>query len=93
MREKFLPIGTVVMLKGGTKRLMITGFCMFDKKQSNKVFDYCGCLYPEGVVSSDQIALFDHSQIKEIYHIGLEDDEEKEFKEQLNKLVANNEEE
>ena len=25
--EKFLPLGTVVMLKGASKRLMITGFC------------------------------------------------------------------
>jgi len=24
---KFLPIGTVIMLKNGKKRLMITGFC------------------------------------------------------------------
>ncbi|MBR6133342.1 MAG: DUF4176 domain-containing protein, partial [Bacilli bacterium] len=26
-RERFLPIGTVVLLKGGKKRAMITGFC------------------------------------------------------------------
>ena len=25
-KDKFLPIGTVVLLKGATKRLMITGF-------------------------------------------------------------------
>ena len=25
--KKYLPIGTVVLLKGGQKRLMITGFC------------------------------------------------------------------
>ncbi|HIR49231.1 MAG TPA: DUF4176 domain-containing protein, partial [Candidatus Faecimonas gallistercoris] len=25
--EKYLPIGTVVMLKGGKKRAMIIGFC------------------------------------------------------------------
>ena len=28
--EKYLPIGTVVMLKGGTKRVMISGFCAID---------------------------------------------------------------
>ena len=26
IEEKFLPIGTVVMLKGGTKRVMISGY-------------------------------------------------------------------
>ena len=25
--EKFLPIGSVVLLKGGTKKAMVTGFC------------------------------------------------------------------
>lgn len=92
MQEKFLPIGTVVMLKGGTKRLMITGFCMYDKGNTQKMYDYCGCLYPEGTISSDQTALFNHEQIEKIYFIGLQDDEEKKFKEQLNELLANKEE-
>ncbi len=88
MPEKFLPIGTVVMLKGGSKRLMITGFCMLDKGNTTKVYDYCGCLYPEGTISSDQTALFDHSQIEKIYHMGLQDDaDEKKFKEQLKAVL------
>ena len=89
MKEKFLPIGTVVMLKGGTKRLMVTGYCMLDKKNRNKMYDYSGCLYPEGMVSSDQTALFDHSQIEQVYFVGLEDDEEKSFMEKLKAALAN----
>ena len=87
MPEKFLPIGTVVMLKGGTKRLMITGFCMYDKGNVSKMYDYCGCLYPEGMISSDQTALFDHEQIEKIYYVGLQDEDEKKFKEQLEQLL------
>lgn len=87
--EKFLPIGTVVMLKGGKKRLMITGFCMIDKKNSAKMFDYSGCLYPEGVVSTDQTALFDHEQIEKIYFVGYSDQEENTFKTQLKTALAN----
>lgn len=86
--EKFLPVGTVVMLKGGKKRLMITGFCMMDKSANAKMFDYSGCLYPEGVVSSDQTALFNHDQIEKIYFVGYSDQEEKTFKEQLKKALA-----
>ena len=87
-REKFLPIGTVVMLKGGRKRVMITGFCSTDEANKNKMWDYSGCLYPEGMLSSNQICLFDHIQIDDIYHLGLEDDEEeKEFKIKLKKLI------
>ena len=87
--EKFLPAGTVVMLKGGTKRVMIMGFCPIETNKK-EMYDYSGCLYPEGLLSSDQICLFNHDQIEKIYHLGLEEDEEeKEFKKQLNILVAN----
>lgn len=81
--EKFLPLGSVVLLENGTKRLMITGFCVVPNDDKTKVYDYSGCLYPEGVISSEQIALFNHDQIKTIYAIGYSDDEEKQFKEKL----------
>ena len=90
IEEKFLPIGTVVMLKGGTKRVMISGFCAIEGQNNgnNKMWDYSGCLYPEGFLSSNQTCLFDHEQIENIYHYGLIDEEEEEFKEKLNKFVA-----
>jgi hypothetical protein len=81
--DKYLPIGTVVMLKGGKKRAMITGFCSIPENDKTKVFDYSGCIYPEGFLSSTQICLFNHDQIETIYHLGLIDDEEKEFKTKL----------
>ena len=87
--EKFLPIGTVVMLKGGTKRVMISGFCGVSAENPGKIWDYSGCMYPEGFLSSDQTCLFEHSQIEKIYHLGLsEDAEEKDFKKELNNLYS-----
>ena len=86
--EKYLPIGTVVLLKGGKKRVMITGFCCTDKGNNDKVYDYIGCLYPEGIITSDKNLLFDHSQIDKVYHLGLVDDEEKKFKDSLKELMA-----
>ena len=85
--EKYLPIGTVVMLKGGTKRAMITGFCSIAKEESNKVYDYSGCIYPEGYISSNQVCLFDHNQIEKVYHTGLIDEEEISFKGKLKTLI------
>lgn len=85
--EKYLPIGTVVMLKGGSKRAMITGFCVTGEENKEKMFDYSGCMYPEGVISSKQILLFDHEQIEAIYHMGLIDEEEKKFKERLKEII------
>lgn len=84
--EKYLPIGTVVMLKGGTKKVMITGFCAIADNDKKTMWDYSGCMFPEGFLSSRQTCLFNHNQIERIYHLGLEDDEEKKFKETLNKL-------
>lgn len=88
IKEKYLPIGTVVILKGATKRLMISGFCAIDNSNKDKIWDYSGCMYPEGFLTSDQICLFDHEQIEKIYHMGLSNDnEEKEFKENLNTFM------
>lgn len=86
--EKFLPIGTVVLLKGGTKKAMITGFCSIAAEDKTKLYDYTGCIYPEGYLDFSQICLFDHDQIEQIFHYGYVDDEEKEFKQELNEVVT-----
>lgn len=85
--EKYLPIGTVVLLKNGTKRAMISGFCAMDVENKSKIYDYSGCLYPEGFISSNQTLLFNHDQIDKVFHVGLIDEEEKQFKNQLKQLV------
>ncbi len=87
MKEKYLPIGSVVLLENGSKRVMINGFCAIDPKNPQKIFDYSGVLFPEGSLSSDQALLFDHTQIARIDHLGLEDQEEKDFKVKLNTLL------
>lgn len=89
--EKFLPLGTVVMLKGAEKRLMITGFCtMAAEDENGLMYDYSGCMYPEGMISSDQTALFNHDQIEKVYHVGFSDQEEKDFKVKLKQLLYAN---
>lgn len=89
MKEKFLPLGSVVLLKNATKRLMITGFYVKADENDEKTYDYVGCLYPEGVISSKENCVFNHEQIDKIFFIGYSDDEEKSFKEKLNKAVNN----
>lgn len=87
-KKKYLPIGTVVMLKGGSKRVMLTGFCAVEDEEQGKIWDYSGCMYPEGFLSSTQTYLFNHTQIEKIYYLGLEDDdEEKKFKTKLKKII------
>lgn len=86
--EKFLPIGSIVLLKGGTKKAMVTGFCSVAAEDKTKIYDYTGCIYPEGYLDFDQVCLFDHDQIEKVYHLGYIDEEEKNFKEEL-KEIAN----
>lgn len=86
MIDKYLPIGTVVMLKNGEKRLMITGFVCNDKN-SGKTYDYSGCMYPEGILSTEQTFAFNHDQIEHIFFMGYLDEEEKYFKNNLNHFV------
>ncbi len=83
IKPKYLPVGTVVLLENGTKRVMINGFCTMDANKPDKIYDYSGVLFPEGSLSSDQTLLFDHNQIVRVDHYGLDDQEEKDFKVKL----------
>lgn len=86
--EKFLPIGTVCILKNAKKRVMITGFAAKGKETGDKMFDYMGCLYPEGVLSSDKNLLFDHDQIDKIFYMGYVDDEQKQLMIKLKSMLS-----
>lgn len=85
--EKFLPIGTVVMIRGGTKRVMITGYCSVEESEPEEMWDYSGCMYPEGFLSSEETCLFNHDQIENIYYLGLVDEEQEEFMTQLKEMA------
>ncbi len=84
--KKYLPIGSVVLLKGGIKKTMITGYMYAKSKESKEIYDYTGCTYPEGIIAYNRFGLFNHDQIQEIVYMGLENDEEKMFNEFLNSV-------
>ena len=86
MNEKFLPIGTVVLLKGANKKLMVTGFGV-KNPEDNKIYDYSGCTYPEGIIDSRSIFLFNHSQIEKFFYMGYLNEEGIRFKSYLSKKV------
>ena len=89
--KKFLPIGSVVLLKDSQKRIMIVGV---KQKQvdSDKVWDYSACLYPEGILEPDKLFLFDAEQIERLYFIGLQDGEGLAFLNYLNQMENGSEE-
>lgn len=77
--EDLLPIGSIVLLKGGEKRLMICGVKQSDLENADKVYDYLGVFYPEGHIGKNFQYLFDHEQIDKIIFRGYEDQERKDF--------------
>lgn len=89
MKEKYLPIGTVVLLKDATKHLMITGYCSSTPEEPNKFYDYVGLLFPEGALAGESVALFDHDQIGSIIHMGLEDENFKKLNDIIKESMAN----
>ena len=87
MKEKYLPIGTVVLLTNGTKKVMITGYLPIDVEAGNKMYDYTGCLFPEGVIIDSETLAFNHDQIKEIVFEGLDNEESQEFIKTINNIA------
>ena len=90
MEKKILPLGSVVLLNGGTKKVMIIGYCMRTPEKPNKLYDYCGCIFPEGVLRSDVTCVFNHNQIKEVCFAGYQNEESNKF---IDRVVALTEQE
>lgn len=80
--DKYLPLGSVVLLKGGSKRIMIYG-----RKQiqvgTDTEWDYIACLFPEGNINEEYTYLFNHDQIERIIFLGLQDEEELYFRDKV----------
>ena len=79
---RFLPLGTVVALRGNDKKLMISGRLQKDTT-NERVFDYVGCLYPEGSGAPGSTFLFNHTDIAWIHCLGFADAEEQAWADRL----------
>ena len=86
--KKLLPIGSVVQLSGGTKKIMVTGYSS-KAQEDGKVFDYNGCIFPEGIME-EIYCLFDEDQIENIYFRGLETNESDKYLNKINSMVGSN---
>ncbi|MDE1361734.1 DUF4176 domain-containing protein [Bacillus sp. GM2] len=77
--NKLLPSGSIVLLEGGTKKLMIYGRKQIVVSEDPKMFDYIGVFYPEGYINQEYTFAFNHSDIEKVIFEGYEDEEEREF--------------
>ena len=68
--EGLLPIGSVIMPKGGSHRLMIIGYGQRLVENPEQLYDYVGCPFPEGFLNAEHNFLFNRDQIERIDHMG-----------------------
>ena len=88
MKENdLLPVGSIVLLKKGTHRLMIMGFSPLRKEGKLQLYDYWACFYPEGLLNLDQTLVFNKKDIDKVISVGYSDDEEKVFRAKLINII------
>ena len=87
-KNDYIPLGSVVYLKGGIKKLLIVARAINVVNNGKQYFfDYGGVLYPEGI-TGDQMAYFNHDDIGSVFFRGCDDDENKGMTEAINQFVA-----
>jgi len=90
--DRVLPIGSVVLLKGANSRLMIIGY---QRKAAEGdpsiIYDYCGCPFPEGYISPEKTAIFNHDVIDRVISIGLQNQAYDELAEKIRLIIAQRE--
>lgn len=74
MNEKYLSIGSIVTLKTGDKKIMVTGYYSVDYSDSLDVYDYSGVEYPYGFLKKNGEVCFNRFDIKEVVFNGFEDE-------------------
>jgi len=81
-KAEMLPLGSIVVLKDGEKKLMIYGRGQL-AANSGQGYDYIACLWPEGNLDEEFMYLFNNSDINTVFHHGYTDAEDTEFLEYL----------
>jgi len=85
-KTNYLPLGSIVILKGGVKKLMIISRGMAVKiNNEEQFFDYGGVHYPEGLIG-EQVAYFNHDGIVKTVHEGYSDDDDKMMVDAINEF-------
>lgn len=84
--KELLPLGSVIMLKGGNKRVMICGRIQ-TRSSDGELFDYSACYFPEGIIDPKEMFLFNNEDVDMVYFLGLQDIEEFEFRDYINEQL------
>lgn len=89
--KNLLPIGSIVLLKNATKKLMIIGLKPIKEDEKNVEYDYLGVLYPEGFLGNNSNYVFCHDDINDIIFTGYSNPEREEFVKLINDALEKTE--
>ena len=88
MAKQLLPNGSVVTLKGATKKLMTIGIEV-EMEGDEKTYDYIAIPYPEGYIDSETMFLFMQEDIENVSFVGFVDAEMQVFRTALEERDEN----
>lgn len=88
MAKQLLPNGSVVTLKGATKKLMTIGIEV-EMEGDEKTYDYIAIPYPEGYIDSETMFLFMQEDIENVSFVGFVDAEMQIFRTALEETDEN----
>lgn len=85
--KDYLPLGSVVYLHNGFKKVLIIARGVILNNEGNQViFDYGAVQYPEGLMG-DEIAYFQHESIEKIVFKGFSDDDDEMTVKRINSFM------
>lgn len=71
---KWLSNGSVISIKDARRRLMIVG--RLQRGGDGTLFHYAGVLWPEGLISPNELYLFNQEDISILWFMGFQEAEE-----------------
>ena len=87
--SEYLPLGSVVLLENGIKKIVIIGYFPTQHTDTGEVvsYEYLGIPYPEGFVGMDSGLLFNHKDIRETVSVGYSNEEREVFVKTLQDII------
>ena len=85
---QLLPIGTVLRIDAVEPLIMIYGRKQNQVDGDGALWDYVGCPYPQGHISTKTNIFFQHDDIEKVVFKGFETEGELAFRKELERLLS-----
>ena len=85
--DRYLPLGSIILIKGNVKKLMIVARGVLAGQDSDKkLYDYGAVLYPEGLID-ERLIFFNNSDIYNVVSEGYSDSDDEIMNENIKNWI------